>query len=190
MSKQEEERESENQRDSGLIEKIKKGNILAFSQLFNFHYQKLYAYNYSRIHNRQDAEDIVQEVFTAFDKTLKEGKYLGNNFGGWLCTTASHFIIDLFRKKKHYKIEELEPELPFAIMEEEFGDIIITEENMAKLEKAMLALSSKNIDLLRLWYWDEKSYKEIGIALNLKEKSASSMRTAIIKRLKKSMTKK
>ncbi len=61
-------------------------------------YDKLYRYCYSKVHQRELAEDITQEAFLRF----LESRYYVNNGKSlqYLYTTARNLCIDEYRKKK------------------------------------------------------------------------------------------
>jgi len=130
-----------------LIEKIRNGNALAFSQLFNFHFSKLCTYNFSLNNNQQDAEDIAQEVFVAFNNSLKLGKYHCENFGGWLRKTASFKVIDRIRNRKH---AVLHMEVLTDSIEEEVEETFVTDENIAKVLAEINLLPERDFKIVMM----------------------------------------
>ena len=178
----EETKAAENQRDLELIEKIRNGNALAFSQLFNFHFSKLCTYNFSLNNNRQDAEDIAQEVFVVFNNSLKLGKYHCKNFGGWLRRTASFKVIDRIRNEK-YAVVHLEV-LPDGI-EEEVEETFVTDENIAKVMAEINLLPERDSKIVMMRLWEQKSWKEIAAVFDIDVDSASGAYYKIIIKLKK-----
>lgn len=50
--------------DGQLISLIRKGNQLAFSQLYERYWKKLYIYAYNILNNKELSEDVLHEVFT------------------------------------------------------------------------------------------------------------------------------
>jgi len=52
-----------NNDDKLLINKIKKGDVLSFDNIFNKYHKKVYYFALSYLKNREESEDVVQEVF-------------------------------------------------------------------------------------------------------------------------------
>jgi RNA polymerase sigma-70 factor (family 1) len=49
--------------DNLIIKELKKGDVLAFDHIFNKYHKKVYHFSLSYLKNKEDAEDVVQEVF-------------------------------------------------------------------------------------------------------------------------------
>ena len=84
--------------DLERIKKLKKGNIDAFNQLFYAYSSKLYHFAYANLKSREDAEEMVQEIFsTIWDKRgdIKE-EY---QFRSYLFSIAFNYIKKYFRSK-------------------------------------------------------------------------------------------
>ncbi len=61
-------------------------------------YDKIYRYCYTRVHNRELAEDLTQETFLRF---LENPQYNGSGKElQYLYTIAKNLCIDEYRKKK------------------------------------------------------------------------------------------
>ncbi|NIT55447.1 MAG: hypothetical protein GWN00_04190, partial [Aliifodinibius sp.] len=51
------------QEEEGLIRRIQKGESEAFNQIYESYFDKIYRYIVFKIGNRNDAEDLTQQVF-------------------------------------------------------------------------------------------------------------------------------
>ena len=49
--------------DKVIIDKLKKGDVLSFDEIFKKYHKKVYYFAFSYLKNKEEAEDIVQEVF-------------------------------------------------------------------------------------------------------------------------------
>ena len=49
--------------DKAIINKLKEGDIISFDTIFNKYNKKVYYFTYSYLKNKEEAEDVVQEVF-------------------------------------------------------------------------------------------------------------------------------
>ena len=86
--------------DRELVKELKKGNITAFNQLFYSYSSKLYRFANGYFKSKEDAEELVQEVFT---KIWEKRKDLDeeSKFKSYLFTIAFNDI------KKHYRSKSL-----------------------------------------------------------------------------------
>lgn len=84
--------------DQELIRRLKKDNIDAFNQLFYAYSSKLYHFAYGYLKSKEDAEEMVQEIFSKiWDKRsdIKE-EY---QFRSYLFSIAFNYIKKYFRAK-------------------------------------------------------------------------------------------
>ncbi len=81
-----------------LIEEAKQGNQQAISQLYEEHVREVYRFIYYKVGNREDAEDLTQDVMMAAFKGLKN--FRGEaKFRNWCYEIAKRKIADLWREK-------------------------------------------------------------------------------------------
>ena len=84
--------------DRELIRKLKKGDIKAFNQIFYTYSSKLYHFAYGYLKSKEDAEEMVQEIFSKiWDKRaeIKE-EY---EFRSYLFSIAFNYVRKYFRTK-------------------------------------------------------------------------------------------
>ncbi len=84
--------------DKELIRKLKRGNIEAFNRIFYTYSSKLYHFAYGYLKSKEDAEEMVQEIFSKiWDKRadIKE-EY---EFRSYLFSIAFNYIKKHFRSK-------------------------------------------------------------------------------------------
>lgn len=88
-----------------LITKAREGDSEAFGQIYDSFAQKIFKYIRLKIQDRQEAEDILQEVFIKAYKGLGGLAMENLNFSAWLYKVAGNTINDHFRKK--YRTPEI-----------------------------------------------------------------------------------
>jgi RNA polymerase sigma-70 factor (ECF subfamily) len=153
------------------IDNAKNNNQAAFRFLLDHFWNDVYGFLLKRTNNENDAEDITIETFSkAFDKldTYKP-EY---SFKTWLITISKNIHTDLVRKQK---VRFSKSNLPshddefYQIADESPSaeDIIITEQNLAKLLRDIKKLKPAYQEVIQLRYFQEMSYKDI--AEELKE---------------------
>ena len=88
-------------KDSDLIVIYLKGNETALSFLINRHKNRLFNFIYSKVLDRDIADDVFQDTFIKVIRTLKKGLYNEEGkFLPWIMRIAHNLVIDYFRKKK------------------------------------------------------------------------------------------
>lgn len=151
------------------IDNAKNNNQAAFKFLLDHFWNDVYGFLLKRTNNENDAEDITIETFSkAFDKldTYKP-EY---NFKTWLITISKNIHTDLIRKQK---VRFSKSNLPshddefYQIADESPSaeDIIITEQNLAKLLRDIKKLKPAYQEVIQLRYFQEMSYKDIAVEL-------------------------
>src|SRR6185369_14593410 len=82
-----------------LINKVKNGDSQAFGQIYDEFAQRIFRYVKIKIQSRQEAEDVLQEVFIKAYNGLNTLNMNELNFSAWLYRIAGNTINDYFRKK-------------------------------------------------------------------------------------------
>lgn len=178
-----------------FIQKLKNGSDSAFSQLLDDYQQKVFHTCISFVPNKQDAEDVAQEVFLEVYKSI--GKFKGNSkLSTWIYKICTNKCLEFIRKKNAKK--------RFAFMQSILGNQIpmdktnfftefnhpgILLENKEKSEtifKAINALPESQRIVFTLAKLDCKSYQEI---VEITGKSLSSVES-IMFRAKKNLQEK
>jgi len=178
-----------------LVERLKKGNESAFSDLIDEFQQKVFHTCLSFVPNREDAEDIAQEVFLEVFKSIH--KFKGDSkLSTWIYKITTNKCLEFIRKKSAKKrfafmqsISGNEVPLDKTNYFTEFNHPGIQLENKEKTEtiyKAINSLPESQKVVFTLAKLDGKSYQEI---VEITGKSLSSVES-IMFRAKKNLQKK
>lgn len=84
---------------SHLVSQIRKGNKLAFSQLFRMYYPKLLTFIHGLLADRPLAEEIAQDVFLRL-WINREKIDLRLSFDSYLYTIAKNIVLNFYKKKE------------------------------------------------------------------------------------------
>ena len=148
-----------------LIEKAKEGNQDAFEQIVDLYKNYVYAIILNFIKDREEAENVAQEVFLQIYLSLP--KYKSDNFKGWISRISSNKAIDHIRKKKT-SFKEKPAEITEDLMQdiknlknETPEEMLIEKEKTLELEKICASLPRIYEDTIRKFYLEGKSYEEI-----------------------------
>lgn len=80
------------------VSKAQKGDQQAFSLIYDHFVQQIFKFIRYKVQNRQEAEDLLQDVFVKAYKGLPALPLKDLNFQAWLYRVASNSINDHFRK--------------------------------------------------------------------------------------------
>ena len=98
--------------DRELIEGIQGGSEAHFTHLYERYFQRIYSFVYLRMRNRADAEEVVQETFTAVYRSI--GAFRGqSSLAAWIYGIAKNTVNNHIRRAKAQvqRIEKAEAEL-------------------------------------------------------------------------------
>ena len=171
-----------------LVKKAKNGDNNSIEQIYNACKDKIYYLCYRMVNNSDDAVDLTQDVFiTVFSKLESLDK--PENLFTWINTIAINKCKDFFKKKKELLINDDETDGVFEVedLDEEFIPHSYID-NKAKREIILGVLENSLSDVQRavvmLYYYEEKSIKEIAELLECSEGTVKS-RLASSRRLLK-----
>jgi len=172
-----------------FIQQFKKGDQKAFDYLVLLHKDWVIGMIYNMVHNKQDAEDISQDVFVSVYFSLNKFKE-ESAFKTWLYRIAINKINAHFRKLKlksmfNFNLSEVD-ELNIVYNDE---DQIFKEYDRKLLQKHILSLSGKQRNILLLRVYQNHSFKEIGEYLGISVNNAKVVyhkaKESIIKKMKR-----
>jgi RNA polymerase sigma-70 factor (ECF subfamily) len=85
-----------------LADELKNGSREAFATLVNEYSQDIIRNCYSFVHNREDAEDLAQEVFVEVYKSIRRFRK-DSDIGTWLYRISVNKSLDFLRRRKRKK---------------------------------------------------------------------------------------
>ncbi len=125
----------------------------AWENLFRKYYNEALLYVFSFCHNRALAEDLVQEAYMRAIRSIDEEK---DGFKFWLFKVCRNLYFDTLRKNK--KVEAITSDMP---SNESLVDDVIQKDEYRALYKAISLLKDDFREIVRLYYFDSMSVKEI-----------------------------
>ena len=151
------------------IEASKK-DIKAFKPLYDRYYDEIYRFIYRRTGKEELTADLCSETFYKALGNLKKYEWRNLPFGNWLYTIASNVIKKHYREHNKVFIIELD-KIQLQIEDEEYVKKAGNEELIWVLDQ----LSDLELRLIELKFFEEKTFKEVALLLEMKE-SAVKMR--------------
>lgn len=152
--------------DSVLVKNYVSGDEHALETLINRHNQKIISFIYSKVLDRDVAEDIFQDTFIKVIKTLKRGSYSEEGkFLPWVMRIAHNLIIDHFRKNKRMpKFEGGEDFNIFSVIKDDKLNVekqMIKDQIDSDLTYLIEELPDDQREVLIMRIYKDMSFKEI-----------------------------
>ncbi|WP_159799449.1 RNA polymerase sigma factor [Flavobacterium sp. MK4S-17] len=161
--------------DAVLVKNYIGGDENALAALIRRHQSKIYGFIYSKVTDRDIADDIFQDTFIKVIRTLKSNSYNEEGkFLPWVMRIAHNLIVDHFRKNKKMPMyRETEEFSIFSIMSDNSPNIesrIITEQVENDLQRLIEELPDDQKEVLQMRIYQDLSFKEIadltGVSIN------------------------
>lgn len=124
-----------------------------FAELYESHFERVYAFMVKRVRERQVAEDLTSDVFHKALAALPNFNWRGVPFGAWLLRIASNVVTDQWRKSSREIVED-PPEAIDEVNPEH------TEQN-AQLFRMVAQLPADQKRVIGMRFAEGKSIKEI-----------------------------
>lgn len=161
--------------DAILVSNYIQGDESALEILILRHKQKIYSFIYSKVFDRDIAEDIFQDTFIKVIRTLKRGAYNEEGkFLPWVMRISHNLVIDFFRKSNRMpKFDNNGDFSIFSILSD--SDLnaekrIIKEQVESDVRRLVEELPEDQKEVLLMRIYNDMSFKEIsdktGVSIN------------------------
>ena len=159
-------KEHSNQELEILVRKAIAGDEIAFGQIYDLYFEKVYRFIYFRVNHRESAQDLVADVFVkVWDKMAKVQD--AAKFNGWIYQIARNMVIDYYRARK----QEVDINLLENVLQ--YEDNIVDRTNFSFQQKAFFEELKKLTDeqqlVIKLKFLDDLDNSEIAQILNKSE---------------------
>ena len=158
-----------------LIAQLRGNAVEAFDRLIELYGDRLYWHIRRMVVQHEDAEDAMQETFTRAYLSIAD--FRGENessLTAWLYRIATNSAIKVLQRRKKWV---------FSSLDSLRGDLLATfeheldpsaDEIVVRLQKAILALPTKQRLVFNMRYYDELSFEQISQATG---QSVSTLKT-------------
>ena len=92
--------------DAQLVQECLGGNGAAWGELVRRHTRRIYNLCYRFTSQRQEAEDLSQEVFLRVYKTLPSYRSQYGAFGTWVTSVTRNLLIDHYRRTRRDRLTD------------------------------------------------------------------------------------
>ena len=161
--------------DAKLVHDYIAGNEAALATLIKRHQSKIFGFIYSKLGDRDMANDIFQDTFIKVIRTLKSNAYNEEGkFLPWVMRIAHNLIVDHYRSNKKMPLyRETEDFSIFSIMTDDALTIenkLISDQVSNDLRQLVEELPVDQKEVLMMRLYQDMSFKEIsqatGVSIN------------------------
>jgi len=159
--------------DQQIIEEILKGNQTMFRLLVEKYQKMVFVTAIGFVHNKEDAEDLTQEIFVKVWESLSSFKG-DSEFSTWLYRIAVNSSINSVQKKQQNHFIELAEEWIQSFFHVESGEkdsqqLLEANETDAAIQKAIDSLPVSQRTAFLLSTYDDLSQKQIADVMQRSE---------------------
>ena len=161
--------------DAVLVRNYMDGSEAALSKLITRHQHRIYSFIFSKVFDRDVAEDIFQDTFIKVINTLKRGKYNEEGkFLPWVMRIAHNLVIDHFRRNKRMpKFDNSGDFNIFSVLSDSDLNVetqIIKDQIENDVKELIKELPEDQLEVLTMRIYKDMSFKEIsertGVSIN------------------------
>jgi len=154
-------------------------NPAAFQPLYQKWLKPIYRYFYFRVGNVKDAEDLTSQVFLKAYEQLP--KYRSNGcFSAWLFTIAHSRLVDFFRKINR---EDTLDKVALIANSTDLLTQVVHGSEIDQILSLLQKLNERDQELIRLRFFGELSYCEIGQIIHRSEDAVRKAVTRLLDRM-------
>lgn len=156
------------EKDWNLVARQAVADDVAFDELYEHFFPKIYNLIYARVKNAATADDIVSDVFEKMVEHLAEFDSTKASFATWLSRIAMRTLTDYYRWQSYRQNVEWDDVFSPSIDEKERpeGQLLI-KEGKSELLQAVGKLREREQRIIELKFWGELSNKEIAETLDI-----------------------
>jgi len=159
--------------DSLLVNMYISGDENALATLVKRHQSRLYGFIYSKVGDRDKADDFFQETFVIVIKRIKSKEYYNEKgkFLPWVMRIANNLIVDSYRKNSKIRMYRDTEEFPIVSMIRDttpsIESNIISDQIYADMLKVIELLPEDQKQVLLMRYFQDMTFKEISEVTNV-----------------------
>ncbi|TYB76790.1 sigma-70 family RNA polymerase sigma factor [Bizionia gelidisalsuginis] len=161
--------------DATLVSNYIQGDESSLEILIKRHKQRIFSFIYSKVYDRDVAEDVFQDTFIKVIKTLKRGAYNEEGkFLPWVMRISHNLVIDHFRKNN--RMPKFDNSGEFSIFSVLSCDTLNAEKALIKeqvesdVRRLIDELPEDQKEVLMMRMYNDMSFKEIsertGVSIN------------------------
>ena len=166
-----------------LIKGSQTGKSADFGQIYDHYLPQIYRFVLMKVGHKQEAEDLVHEVFISAWQNISSYLPRGFPFSSWLYQIARNKVIDFYRVKKTTVAIEMVDESLFKIIDAVEKNLD-TDMDLKRVSQAIIKLTPDQQDVVLMRFVEDLSHQEISAALDKSEGAIRLLQHRAINNLK------
>ena len=179
---------SDNQQEEQLLIEAAQQDPSRFAELYELHFERVYAYIARRVRERSAAEELTSHVFHQALANLGKFKWRGAPFAAWLFRIAANSIAD--RAQRLLRESVREPALQASALVAGPEPNLEQIETLARVYRLVDELPWDQRYVIRLRFAEEKSIREIAQKLSRSEGAIKQLQFRALQNLRARMSEK
>ncbi len=171
-------KKNKNNSNELLFEEIQNSDAKAFEQLFNMHYLHLVAFANTFLHDIDNAENIVQNIFVKLWENREEYKI--QSITGYLMVAVRNSCHNEIKRQQHQRTYELNNDNQEIIEHVNYSDSGV----MNKINAIINQLPEQRKKIFKLNRLEGLKYREIAEKLNISQKTVETQMGKALKFLR------
>lgn len=151
--------------DAQIVQRVLKGDADHFQELVSRYQKQVFGICYRMIRQREEAEDLSQEVFIKAYRYLQQYNH-EHKFSSWLLKIATNTCIDAIRKKR-VDTMPLDDGINTSQEDASAEKAFLQQEAHREIEMAISALPPDYRVAVLLYHQHGNSYQQIADSLNI-----------------------
>ena len=178
---------SANEHEERLLIAAAQEDPSRFAELYELHFERVYAYVARRVRDRSAAEELTSHVFHQALANLRKFKWRGAPFVTWLFRIAANSIADRAQRLRRESGSETDPSTLAGASTEPDVDLEQIE-TVARVYKLVDKLPWDQRCVIRLRFAEEKSIREIARQLSRSEGAIKQLQFRALQSLRARMS--
>jgi len=168
--------------DERLLIEAAQQDPACFGELYEIHFERVYAYVARRVGNRAESEDLTADVFHQALANLKRFEWRGIPFAAWLFRIAANLITDRWQRSGREVLDEEKIEAA-KVSPKEIDEV----ERRATLFRLVDTLPAEQQRVVVLRFVEQKSIKEVAKAIRKTEGAVKQLQFRALSNLRARM---
>lgn len=169
--------------DERLMVEAAQDDPAKFADLYEIHFERIYAFLVARVRDRDIAEDLTSEVFHKALANLRTYEWRGAPFGAWLMRIAANALADQSKRAaREFPSAEDPPDI--GVSAEPDLDAI---ENRARLFRLVSELPGSQRRVIQQRFVEQRSIREIARQLGRSEGAVKQLQFRALQSLREQM---
>ena len=167
--------------EEALVRRASAGDPEAFGDLYERHLDRVFRYFYYRVGQREEAEDLTEQVFLKAWQAMGSYNCRGVPFSAWLFRVAHNLLVD--HRRAYPEIEQLDNALALEDDGADPHELTARRAEASELAAALSQLSTIEQSVVALRFVEGLDHRSVASIINKSEVATRSIQSRALARL-------